>query len=95
MKFDEKRVQALEAESTIAVQGKKHPKTPGSKLLSLKRSKKTHRQTHALSLSVSEEEEAVVKLRVYRLKTQTETYNSGRQQTSASAGNVINGKCRS
>lgn len=80
MKSDEKRVQALKAESTIAVQGRKHPKTPGSKLLSLKRSKKTHRQRHTLCVSVSEEEEAVVKLRVYRLKTQTETYNSERRK---------------
>ena len=71
MKSDEKRVKALEAESTIAVQGRKHPKTPGSKLFSLRRSKKTHRQTHTLSVSVFEEEE-VIKLRVYRLKTQTE-----------------------
>jgi hypothetical protein len=75
MKSDEKRVQALEAESTIAVQGRQHPKTPGSKLLRLKRSKKTHRQTdtHSLSLALAlSEEEEVVELRVYRLKTQTE-----------------------
>jgi hypothetical protein len=82
MKSDEKRVQALEAESTIAVQGRKHPKTPGSKLLSLKRSKKTQSptDTHSLSLALAlSEEEEVVELRVYRLKTQTEhiIHNAG------------------
>ena len=83
MKSDEKRVPALEAESTIAVQGRKHPKTPGSKLLRLKSSKKTHRYTHTLSLALSlSEEEEVVKLRVYRLKTQTEhiIHNVGNTQ---------------